>query len=171
MLQRAMFRANVPLHFSKGFHPLPKISFGYALALGVESAEEYFDMECSRKVHEDEVISSLNRQLPKGIKILTVKNIPIYSKGIIELKDTFVYTIPLDGLERDSLPKLMSNDEGDAKRKVVMNAIEKIKIKDDTMMEVTVKNLSGAYINPYLIAKYLLDIDDERLRGIRIRKG
>ncbi|MDY6843076.1 MAG: TIGR03960 family B12-binding radical SAM protein, partial [Thermodesulfobacteriota bacterium] len=142
VLQRAMFRANVPLHFSKGFHPLPKISFGYALALGVESAEEYFDMECSRKVHEDEVISSLNRQLPKGIKILTVKNIPIYSKGIIELKDTFVYTIPLDGLERDSLPKLMSNDEGDAKRKVVMNAIEKIKIKDDTMMEVTVKNLS-----------------------------
>jgi len=44
-LLRAIRRAKVPLTYSKGMHPHPKISFGPALPVGVEGTNEYFDIE------------------------------------------------------------------------------------------------------------------------------
>ncbi|MDD5435165.1 MAG: TIGR03936 family radical SAM-associated protein, partial [Nitrospira sp.] len=42
---RAFRRASVPVMFSEGFHPHPKMSFGPALPVGVESICEYMDAE------------------------------------------------------------------------------------------------------------------------------
>ena len=45
LLQRVFRRAEVELSFSQGFNPHPKITYGNALALGVESYREYVDIE------------------------------------------------------------------------------------------------------------------------------
>ena len=42
---RALRRAQIPVAYSAGFHPHPTISFGPALAVGVEGLKEYFDVE------------------------------------------------------------------------------------------------------------------------------
>ena len=39
-LERALARADVPVNFSEGFHPKPRISFSGALAVGVEARLE-----------------------------------------------------------------------------------------------------------------------------------
>ena len=44
-LQRAFRRANLPLAFSKGFNPHPKLSFATALATGYTSAGEWLEVE------------------------------------------------------------------------------------------------------------------------------
>jgi uncharacterized protein (DUF2344 family) len=43
-IERALRRAEIPLAYSEGFHPHPKLSFGPALAVGVNSIDEYFDL-------------------------------------------------------------------------------------------------------------------------------
>ncbi|MFN3739590.1 MAG: TIGR03936 family radical SAM-associated protein [Thermodesulfovibrionales bacterium] len=44
LIERALRRANIPLSYTEGFHPMPRISFGPALPVGVEGWREYFDM-------------------------------------------------------------------------------------------------------------------------------
>ncbi|MDY4561321.1 MAG: TIGR03936 family radical SAM-associated protein, partial [Peptostreptococcus porci] len=45
LFQRVFRRAEVRLSYSQGFNPHPKMSYGNALALGVESYGEYVDIE------------------------------------------------------------------------------------------------------------------------------
>jgi radical SAM-linked protein len=45
LFHRAAVRAGVAIAFSQGFNPHPKISFGPALPVGMESESEYLDME------------------------------------------------------------------------------------------------------------------------------
>ncbi len=60
----------MPLAFSSGFHPLPRVSFYDALPLGVESLAETMDVALAAPVPEDTLVSTLNRVLPPGLKIL-----------------------------------------------------------------------------------------------------
>jgi radical SAM family uncharacterized protein/radical SAM-linked protein len=69
-LYRSLRRSGLPLSFSSGFHPLPRVSFYDALPLGVESLAETMDVALAAPVPEDTLVSTLNRVLPPGLKIL-----------------------------------------------------------------------------------------------------
>ena len=45
LLLRAFRRAQIPLVFSQGFHPLPRVSFGPPLPVGYESRAEFLDLQ------------------------------------------------------------------------------------------------------------------------------
>jgi radical SAM-linked protein len=70
LFQRAAARAGIPIAFSQGFNPHPKIAFGPALSVGIESVSEYLDMETSTYVELQELTKALNSTLPEGVKIL-----------------------------------------------------------------------------------------------------
>jgi len=70
---QAFRRANLQVHFSQGFNPVPKVSFSQALPVGTESLAEYMDVDLKQPVADDEfLISSLNQQLPEGFTILNI---------------------------------------------------------------------------------------------------
>ncbi len=69
-LQRAFRRAELPLAFSKGFNPHPKLSFATALATGFTSDGEWFEVELDRPVGISEFIDRVNRALPDGMRIV-----------------------------------------------------------------------------------------------------
>ncbi len=71
--ERAFRRANLPIAFTQGFNPRPKITFAQALSVGVTSSSEYMDVEFYEDVSVDDVAFKLNQVLPEGIKILDVK--------------------------------------------------------------------------------------------------
>ncbi len=70
VFHRAIRRAGLPIRFSQGFHPHPKISFPDALPTGVESDAEVIDMELFRPVTAEQAVTRLNAELPEGFKIL-----------------------------------------------------------------------------------------------------
>lgn len=76
---RALRRARVPLEYSQGFHPSPKISFGPPLRVGVAGLAEYFDMEITPPF--DLVVNKdrLNSLLPIGISVKDMS--AVYAKG------------------------------------------------------------------------------------------
>jgi radical SAM family uncharacterized protein/radical SAM-linked protein len=69
---RAARRAGVPLRYSQGFHPSPKISFKRALPLGVESLCEQMRWEFKSPVKEESLLAAVNEQLPRGLRIKRV---------------------------------------------------------------------------------------------------
>nr|WP_314278372.1 TIGR03936 family radical SAM-associated protein [uncultured Peptostreptococcus sp.] len=70
LLQRVFRRANIDLSFSQGFNPHPKITYGNALALGVESYGEYVDIEVESDIEINELKDRLNDKLPDGMSFV-----------------------------------------------------------------------------------------------------
>jgi len=68
--ERILRRAGLPVAYSEGYNPHPKLGFGPALPLGVESVAEYLDMEFTRSVDLEEIIARLNHVMPPGLRAL-----------------------------------------------------------------------------------------------------
>ena len=74
---RAIRRTRIPVAYSQGFHPHPKLSFGPPLPLGIMSEAEYVDIQLSDPYPRD-IGVALNAVLPPGLRVRQVK--PIFGK-------------------------------------------------------------------------------------------
>ena len=68
--QRALNRAGMPLAYSEGFNPHPRMSLAAPLALGVTSEAEFMDIVLAEWASPHSFTAAVSRQLPPGIKIL-----------------------------------------------------------------------------------------------------
>ena len=71
--ERALRRAVLPVAYSAGFRPRPKLSFGLALSTGHESVAEYLDVELVEAIDASEVDElpwRLSSELPTGIDVV-----------------------------------------------------------------------------------------------------
>jgi radical SAM-linked protein len=70
--ERAFRRAEVPLAYSEGFTPHPRISLAAPLAIGVTSEAELMDVVVTRWVSPHWFSGGVSRQLPPGLEIMAV---------------------------------------------------------------------------------------------------
>jgi len=70
MWERVLRRAELPLAYSEGFSPHPRISLAVPLAIGVTSDAELMDIYISRWVSPNWFTANASRQLPPGIRIM-----------------------------------------------------------------------------------------------------
>ena len=68
-LERAFRITKLPLAFTEGFSPRPKVSFGLALSTGHESEAEYLDLVFADEVELEALSVSLTDALPDGIAV------------------------------------------------------------------------------------------------------
>lgn len=73
--ERAMRRADLPITYSQGFHPQPKISLAAALPLGFSSRGEVLDVRLNEEIPLDEIINRLRESLPPDIAIVNVTGV------------------------------------------------------------------------------------------------
>jgi len=73
--ERAMRRADLPLSYSQGFHPQPKISIAAALPLGFSSRAEVVDVRFNEEISTEEIASRLKDNLPVDIKVTKVEGV------------------------------------------------------------------------------------------------
>ncbi len=93
VLTRAVRRGRIPVKYSQGFHPLPKLSFGPALSLGLESLVEYFDIYIEGFMESDEMLRILNVELPPDIRIVQIDEISLNSQSLSIMIDKSDYLI------------------------------------------------------------------------------
>ena len=65
-LERALRRAGVPMAFSAGFHPHPKVSYANAAPTGTASEAEYFEISVTERVDPESLRVALDEALPAG---------------------------------------------------------------------------------------------------------
>ncbi|UCH43431.1 MAG: DUF2344 domain-containing protein [Dehalococcoidales bacterium] len=70
--ERALRRARIPLAYSEGFSPHPRISLAAPLPVGVTSEAELMDVFMARWVSPHWFTAMISEQLPPGIKVLEV---------------------------------------------------------------------------------------------------
>jgi radical SAM family uncharacterized protein len=68
VLERAFRAARVPLRYTEGYNPHPRMSMGPALPLGQESKHELFDVDVLDAIGEEHV-EAVNARLPRGVRV------------------------------------------------------------------------------------------------------
>ncbi len=104
--ERLLRRAHVPVAYSAGFHPHPKIQIGAALPLGVTGENEPVDIETDTECGTEEMVRLLNEHAPPGIRALRVDALAEGSPGLekIILAGDY-YVEPLEGAWPVDLPQ------------------------------------------------------------------
>ena len=73
--ERAARRAELPLAYSQGFHPQPKMNIAAALPLGFSSRCEMLDMRLEREIPLDGLKERLQETLPTGIQLASIEQV------------------------------------------------------------------------------------------------
>lgn len=80
VLERAIRRAGIPVAYSQGFSPRPKVQYGLALSTGYESDGEYIDIELDHDRpgprDADAIASVLAPCLPNGLVVQAAAAVP-----------------------------------------------------------------------------------------------
>lgn len=101
VIQRSMRRASIPVAFSQGFNPHPKLAFASALPVGVTSSAEYMDTVLSEEMEIDKFINRFNTGLPKGISITAAVVVDDHTPSLMSLIEKADYQVILGLPERD----------------------------------------------------------------------
>ena len=98
--ERAIVRARVPMAYSSGFNPHPRISYAGASPTGAASEAEYLEIGLAREVDPAEVLTALDEALPTGLDVLEV----VESRGgsLADLLEASVWRITVPDLEPDA---------------------------------------------------------------------
>ena len=71
-LGRVFVRAGLPLWFTKGFNPHPKLNFAMPLSVGTQSECELLDLRFKKDADVSDVMARMNRQLTDELRVLEV---------------------------------------------------------------------------------------------------
>ncbi|MBF0481486.1 MAG: TIGR03960 family B12-binding radical SAM protein [Desulfovibrionaceae bacterium] len=80
IFERALRRARVMPSFSGGFHPLPLLSFGWALPVGVASLAEWFGIFLREPLTPEAFCRAVGPNLPAGLSITGALAMPLTGK-------------------------------------------------------------------------------------------
>jgi radical SAM-linked protein len=115
--ERTLRRARLPLAYSQGFHPHPKLNLASALPLGFTSSAEVLDVWLERDFTHDEVAAALEPAIPPGLQILKIETVEDPAPALQTEVEAAVYILtfldPLPGLgaqleellARETLPR------------------------------------------------------------------
>lgn len=100
--ERAFRIEALPLSFSGGFAPRPRVSFGLALPTGYESLAEYVDVELTTEVDFDELLPGVSEALPEGMNVSGAAFLEPRAVSLQQAVTSAEYEVeilPADGLE------------------------------------------------------------------------
>ena len=111
--ERAVFRARIPMAYSSGFNPHPRISYAGAAPTGSASEAEYLEIALAEVVDPARVHADLDAALPEGLDVIEV----VASAGgsLAELLEVSSWRLTIDGIEPEeaaaAVAALVATDE------------------------------------------------------------
>ncbi len=82
LLERALRRSGLPVSFTGGFHPLPRLQLALPLPLAVEGLGEWFDLEFAQATEPEHVRQRLQAELPPGLALRSVRQVPLQGPSL-----------------------------------------------------------------------------------------
>ena len=111
--ERAVFRARIPMAYSSGFNPHPRISYAGAAPTGSASEAEYLEIALAQEVDPADVHAALDEALPDGLDVLEV----VVSRGgsLADRLEASHWRLVLPGVTgeaaADAVEKFLATDE------------------------------------------------------------
>jgi len=110
--ERAVMRARIPMAYSSGFHPHPRISYAGAAPTGAASEAEYLEIGLARVVDPASVHADLAAALPDGLDVLAVVESP--GGSLADLLTASRWTIRLPKAQPDpatAVPAFLATEQ------------------------------------------------------------
>jgi radical SAM-linked protein len=118
--ERALRRAAVPMAYSAGFSPHPKVSWTGAAPTGVASEAEYVEIAVTERLDPDALRGRLDAALPAGLDVLCVVDgrelsatgteqagaVP--TTGLVERLTASMWRVELPGVDEDTLARAVA---------------------------------------------------------------
>ncbi|MBW1802012.1 MAG: TIGR03960 family B12-binding radical SAM protein [Deltaproteobacteria bacterium] len=175
---RALRRSGSHLVFSKGFHPMPKISFLSALPVGMQSLHEIVDIQIHDTLPLDGLKDKINRQLPSGICIEGLQELTPNMKGIKPTESHF--EVYLDGFEvnpsdldaflgSDDFPVVKKGKKGEK----TVNAralVKSMSLHSPQHIHLVLRHMNGPTLNPGVIVKHVFHLEEDHTSTIKVLK-
>jgi len=127
---RALRRAKIPVAYSQGHTPHPRIQPGPPLPIGYEGDREYIDVETSTVFNPAEIARRLNATLPDGLEIRRAVAVTVKSRALFDIINlqTYRVTLPKEHLPGDRpgewiLDRLRSGED------LIMEKVRKGRVK------------------------------------------
>ena len=176
-MHRAVRRTKLPIRYSGGFHPLPRVSFPDALPTGIESDAEIIDLELLAPHEPQALRTALNAALPQGIRVLTAEDIPYKSPApaVCILETHYGVILPAGrgaGLNERIAEFLAAESVTTQRDKGVkeMQTVEVRRNTTDVTFDGTTLHLHLVKGSPMLLAAHLLGMSSEEIRLLAVRK-
>ena len=177
---RSVRRARIPIQYSGGFHPMPKISFVDTLPMGMESEEEIMLLCLTENMQPEDIVTSIGKEMPNGFKVtgcwrfqknqnpLEINTIQSYS---VKLKDGFFRQNDLDSFfSQDELIIEKRNKRG---KRVYINlkkSIVSIEIIDPQYMQLSLKKYEQQTVRPVQVLQHVFHLDTTKISRALITK-
>lgn len=175
---RAFRRAGLHFVYSKGFHPMPKISFATALPVGTESMHETIDIALYETMPMSSTKEKINKQLPPGIRVRQLEDITCQKKAA-SLKESH-FRITMNGLELEKTNlqqflkskyfPIMRSNKG---KQQIINARSMVKsmiFNPPNRLNLAIIHIPGPSLKPIDIIKGVFHLSGRDTEGIRILK-
>jgi len=174
--ERAFVKLGIPIKFSEGFSPKPRIANTGALPLGLESLCEVISIELLEKLDlenkKSELIKNINSIFPQGLEIVSIE--PLQTKLSAQVPKFVDYCMTGEypsGLaqkkEKNELPAVLNHRGQSIDLNEHIISITEAK----NALHITVKcNEQGASASPFTIYSGLLNISEKEARALSIVK-
>ena len=166
VFHRALRRAGLPVKFSQGFHPMPKVSFPEALPVGMESLHEQMELQLTQILDTSEVRDGLNRELPNGLEIISVEKTDHKQKEPIAVK--YVVSGEVDRLDQARMEEFeeASTFVVSLERKKGVSSVDLKPLitgvsKTGDTVEFMINRLNGARVKPWEVVQSIYHLDQE----------
>jgi radical SAM family uncharacterized protein/radical SAM-linked protein len=185
-LMRAIKRSGLELRYSEGFHPHPKVSFAFATAVGMESLEEFADIQVEDGLTDTAAITArINAALPEGLEVRRISRPAAGDSSLAKLVRGFRYRVALppgdcaEALEGRiagflALSSFIVEREGKEKttRNDVRPYVEAISLdRQAGVLEMTLRFADGRTVRPAEILTQVLGLDEGLVRSLCIVKS
>lgn len=95
--ERALRRAHVPMAYSSGFNPHPRISYANSSPTGAASEAEYLEIGLSETCDPDSVLRALDEAMPDGLVLREIREVEAGKVG--DGLDASVWRVELPGAD------------------------------------------------------------------------
>ncbi|MBW1866840.1 MAG: TIGR03960 family B12-binding radical SAM protein [Deltaproteobacteria bacterium] len=176
---RAINRAGIAVKYSKGFHPMPQISFEDPLPIGTESLDEKLFLTVSGYSRADKLIKSINSELPEGLTIKGCEVEPRKVKGKQNEIIDYLISSEDDIFKKDAIEQFIGEKSVVITRLSKKGKLKKINLKDivielnaeksDRLMLKIKKRIDNS-ARPDNILKKIFNLSEREVKGARIVK-
>ncbi len=185
LFERGLRRADLPIAYSEGFHPHPKMAFGPPLPVGLTSQAEYLDIQFAKPFVGD-VIFKLSSTLPHGVELLECKAIFGKTESLTAAINVAEYRADLQGVGvshrlTDAVEQLL-NSEHLSVHRVTPRESKTVDIREfllelhlsgskgDESLEMRLRVGEGGHARPQEVLAMVLDLSEDELLRIPIQR-
>jgi radical SAM-linked protein len=176
--ERAARRADLPLAYSQGFHPQPKMNMAAALPLGFSSRCEVMDMKFEQDIPLENLPTRLNNTLPSGLQVVDVEQVderaPALQTQVLsaEYEVTLTESVDRSELKRKVDSVIESNSiprERRGKMYDLRPLIEKLSLPSDDKIFMRLAAREGATGRPEEVLDVLgIAFEETRIERMRL---